>query len=142
MNRSLLKVKSYSWGLFISNKICLWNRKFCWVSIFSFCDWNMALQLKVFPKAGSLKKSFTKVIRNCFCVQKRSMWETQQAVGNLAGGLETLHVVRNLASETKQILWKYHNLTQWVTIEMKLTNRSLETCWIWSKGHFMMKLWT
>ena len=64
----------------------------------------MALQLKVFPKAGSLKKSFTKVIRNCFCVQKRSMWETQQAVGNLAGGLETLHVVRNLASETKQIL--------------------------------------
>ena len=43
----LRKCKNNLWGQFISNKICLWNRKFCWLSIFSFCDWSMALWLRV-----------------------------------------------------------------------------------------------
>ena len=84
----LRKCKSNMWGQFISNKICLWNRKLCWLSIF-FLLWLKYGTVIESPWAESLMKSFTKVNKNCFCVQKLSRWETQQVVRNLAAGLET-----------------------------------------------------
>ena len=54
-------------------KYHFWNGTRELLSIFSFHDCNMALQLKVFPWAGSLKQKFTKVIKNCFLCLSRNL---------------------------------------------------------------------
>ena len=55
-----------------------------------------------------MKESFTKVIRNCFCIQKLIRWEIQLVVRNLAEftNLARCKKLRKQADIGKQVLGK------------------------------------